>query len=104
MPSGQPLQRHGGAHPWARHPLQREVDRFPPVSSTGDSSTSGRGGPTALPVEQAHAAQDLTRAAAQRPAHWQRVAAHQASRAAVHRLAGALVQRREGLLAALTRR
>ncbi|WP_175479656.1 hypothetical protein [Geodermatophilus siccatus] len=55
-------------------------------------------------MEQAHAAQDLTRAAAQRPAHWQRVAAHQASRAAVHRLAGALVQRREGLLAALTRR
>ncbi|MGY1760800.1 hypothetical protein ACI79G_20080 [Geodermatophilus sp. SYSU D00779] len=55
-------------------------------------------------MEQAHAAQDLTRAAAERPADWRRGAAHQASRAAAHRLAGALVQRRERLLTALIRR
>jgi signal transduction histidine kinase len=48
--------------------------------------------------------QDLARAAAEQLAHWQRVAAHPASPAAARRLAGALVQTCERLLATSTRR
>jgi signal transduction histidine kinase len=52
----------------------------------------------------ATAPQDLTRAAAQQLARWQRVAAHPASPAAPRRLAGALVQTCERLISASARR
>jgi signal transduction histidine kinase len=52
----------------------------------------------------AKAPQDLTRAAVQQLAHWQRVAAHPATPPPARRLAGALVQTCERLLSASARR